>query len=334
MATGTQLFTFLNLGKESTSGTSVNATREWYPDGTSTFDPGVQQTELRGNRGTRANMIGTLEIGELASVNYKSHPSLGMAWDEFTYLGSQLDGGNSGVGAGDDKVWTIAPSMTAANTPESYTAEVGDQNQCWDLDYMQMTDWTISAGQRELTQLEWNAFARRATKSTATSVAANQAIRIPSYLWKIRFATAQSGLAGASDESGLLVDFSINHFTGLTPRFYLEGVKYFTQSAESQEQRAEITLHVESQGTATSEFYDKFRAGTNSFMQLKATGPALGGTNYSAQMQFAVAYTSVMPISSELDGVNLWEVKAKTVFDPTWGTYFAGLFTNSIATIA
>ena len=330
---GTQLFTTFSLGKESIAGTSVATTREFYPDGTGNFEFDTMLSLYRGNRGTRAQLVGGIEKGLLARANYKSNPDIGLAYDELPIFDSQLDGGNTGAGGSADKTWTIAPSMTGANSQETYTVEVADDVQGWEMEYGFLPEFTISWSQDSMAQVEAPWTGRQWTKVTQTAVAANTAIRIPGHLWKIRFATAQSGLAGASDSANFLLDASLHHFTGLVPRFYSDGLAYFGQTQEALEQRAEITMHVESTALAVSEFYDKWRAQTVDFIQFKATGPVLGASFYSSQRQYAVLYTDVKPISSESEGVNIYEVTAQTVYDATWATYFAGSTVCSISAL-
>jgi hypothetical protein len=185
-----------------------------------------------------------------------------------------------------------------------------------------------------MTTLDVDWFGRQATATTVTAVAANTNVRIPGYLWKVRFATAQSGLSGASDNTNFLLDWNVTHQTGLVPRFYQDGLAYFGQSVEAAEQMATLTFHVESTALAITEFNDKYRAQTVSFIQLKATSPVvLGGSFYSAQLQYAVLYTGVKQIASEEDGVNIYEITAETVYDASWATNFAGSIVCSVATI-
>ncbi len=327
MAPGVQLFTYFATGKESTAGTTVAATRNWYGQGSGEIDIDDMLSLHRGNRGTRTNLAYATSKGVAVKIAYQSNPDIGMAWDEFPFLISQLDGGNTASGGSADKTWTGAPSQTGANSQESYTIEIGDDVQEYEFGYCQASDFTISAagGPADLTQLSVNWFARQPVKSTKTTLAANKAVRIPGYLWTPRWATAQSGLSGASDVLNFMTDFSVTHQTGLNPRFYQDGLAYFGQSVESLPQTATMTFHVESTSLAVSEFYDKKRAQTVDFMQLHALGPALGGSNYEATLQYALIYTDVKPIASVAEGVNIYEVSAETVLDGTWGTNFSAV---------
>lgn len=334
-APGIQLLTGFQLGKESTAGTTVAATRQWYGQGSGEVDIDDMLAMHRGNRGTRTNLVGASTKGVAVNIGYQSDSEMGCAYDELIYPFGQLDGGNAGVAGTSDYVWTIAPSQTGANSQESYTIEVFDNTQEIEFGYCQAKDFTLSASMDGMTQLGINWFARQPVKSTKTSVAANTAVRIPGYLWAPKFATAQSGLAGASETLNFLRDFSVTYQTGLIPRFYMDGLPYFNQSVEALPMSATITLHVESLALAVSEFYDKKRAQTVSFLQLStgARGPALGSSTYACQLQFAVLYTDVKPIASVDEGVNIYEITAETVYDPTWTQSIGASITSAVATI-
>lgn len=332
-APGTQIFTYFQTGKESTAGTTVAATRQWYGQGSGETTIDDMLALHRGNRGTRTQLVSADTKGVAVQIAYQSDADMGCSYDELVFPFSQLKGGVTGSGAQADKTWTFAPSQTGANSQESYTIEVGDDIQEIEFGYAQMSDFTISAAKDGKTQLSCNWFARQPVKSTKTAVSANLGVRIPGYLWIPRWASAQSGLSGASDVLNFLQDFSIRHTTGLTPRFYQDGLAYFGQSVEAVEQTAEITLHVESTSTTISEFYDKKRAQTVDFMQLKCTGPTLGSSNYSVQLQYAVLWTDVKQIASVDNGVNIWEVTGQTVYDTTWATNCNAVIVNSIAAL-
>ena len=334
---GSQIFTSFSLGKETTAGTSVPTTQEWYPDGTGMFDVDNMMSIYRGNRGTFTNAVGGIETGEFVTIPYRSNPDIGAGYDELHKVFGQLDGGNTGVGAGADKTWTILPPQTSAASPESYTIEVGDDTQYWEIPYCQASDFTISAerGPGGMTQLEVNWFGQKAVKVTATTLAANTMVRIPAYLWGVKFASAQSGLTAASESANLLTAFSARYETGLSPRFYLDGSKWFGQTQESQPKRAEVSLTVESTATAVSQFYDKWRSNTVDFMRLGtlARGPSLGSSNYGVTLDFALLYTKVEPIAAESEGVNLYNITAETVYDSTWANSMSAIIVNSIATL-
>lgn len=329
---GTQIFSLFQTGREATAGTAVAATRQWYPDGTGLINIDPMLSIHGGNRGVYNPEVYASTKGVAVDIPYRSNPEVGVAFDELPFVLNQVGGGTAGSGSSADKTWTWAAGGTAAMTPLSYTIEVGDDVQFWEFEYGQMESWTLSAAKDGMTQLEANYVARQPTKTTKTSLSPNTAVRITGKKWLIRFATAQSGLAGASDQSNFLVDWSWNVTTGLKRRFYQDGNAYFGQTVQTAVS-GEINLTVESTSTAVSQFYDKWYAQTVDFLQLKNIGPSLGTSNYLALMQAAVLYTDVKPIGSEDNGVNLYQITARTVYDSTWGQSMGGTAVCSIAAL-
>jgi hypothetical protein len=177
----------------------------------------------------------------------------------------------------------------------------------------------LSASAGGLTQIEVSGFAQRAVKTVAATPAANQAIKIPGSLWTLNFATTAAGLAGAAVQTNLLRDWEMTVNTGLTAQDYADGNLFFGQHQESNSIDGSIALTVDNTAGVITEFYDKYKGNppTLSFLRLRATGPALGGSNYQAGFDFPAFYDDVDPLGGEQDGVNLVKVSGKLANDVT-----------------
>jgi hypothetical protein len=328
---GTQVFTYVNFGKETVRGTPVAPTRQFYDDGVGVLkvDAGLNfhEAENTGRRYRTRRDTSTTE-----DVDLKFATSSGVGYDDLVIPGSQIAGGKTGVGGAADKTWTFTPSATAANSPESYSVDIGDDVQNWRCQYTMLRSFKISAGLGDVTQLEMDGFAQRAVKTAKATPAINAAIKIPGDLWTIKFATTFAGLTGASISTNFLKAFEFELQTGLRNPHYLDGNLYFGQHVET-DIAWTIDLTVESTALAISEFYDKAIANTMSFIRLKATGPVLGGTNYSAQIDSPVLYEVPEIISGESgsDGINLYKVKAHGADDGTNGISI--ILVNSLAAL-
>lgn len=316
---GVRLLSYFQIGKETTPGTAVAASRRMDPDLSSAFTVDWMKTFHDGRQtGARTPVSYATQQGTMVNINYRTPDDTGIGFDQLPYFLHFPGGGTAGTGA-TAVTWGFAWGGTATGSALAYTIEFGDDVQNYEAEYCQAQTLRMSAEPSGLTQLEAEFFGRQSTKSTKTTLSAVSPVRIPGYLWKPRFATAQSGLAGASDVSNLLVGWNAEWTTGLVPRKYQDGLAYFGQSVEAAPVRGTLSLTVESSSTAVSQFYDKAAADTVDFVQLKATGPTLGGSSYSAQLQFAVIYREVQPLGGESDGVNLYNVTAEIVNDSTWG---------------
>jgi hypothetical protein len=188
----------------------------------------------------------------------------------------------------------------------------------------------IAAALGDVTTLDMEGFAQRAVKVAKAAPAANTAVKIPGDLWTIKQAANIAGLAGASIITNWLLAWELEIMTGLRWRHYMDGNLYGAQHVET-DIAWKLQMTVESTAQAVSEFYDKAVADTMSFLRLKATGPVLGGTFYSAQIDMPVLYEEPDIISAEDDGINLYKVTAHGADDGVNG--IIPVLVNSLAAL-
>lgn len=310
---GIQDFTYLNIGKETVRGTPVAPTRQLYAEGTGVLEPDLHLNFHEGdNRGRKSNIGRVTQQGE--DVALHSRQSEGVSFDDLIVLGSFLNGTATAVGAGADKTWTQTPSMTATNSPASYSLDVGDDTQNYRVQYGMISRAKLAAGLIGVTTMEADWFGQRTVKTAKASPAANVAPRIPGDLWTIKFATTFGGLGAASIQTNFLVGWELELFTGLIWRHYQDGNLYGAQHVETS-LKGTLKLTVESTALAISEAYDKWQSQTADYVRLKATGPTLGGSAYSAQFDVPILWSNVPPIPKEDEGVNLYELSANLYDD-------------------
>lgn len=323
---GVRLFSRINIAKETVRGTPVAPTRQLYGDYEGSFDEDLALDFHEGeNRATRTRIAHATQTREAVAV--KIATTNGVPFDLLPYAFACLNGGETGAGAGADKTWAQDPAMTGSNNPDSFTLDVGDDVQNWRLQYVMWQTIKLSASQGGLTQLELNGFAQRAIKTTAAAPAANTAVKIPGSLWTMKFASSIAGLTAASVQLNLLRDWEIEINTGLTPQFYQDGNLYFGQHQESLDIAGSIAMTVDSTAGSVTEFYDKWKAQTMSFLRYRATGPALGGSAYQASLDVPVIYEKVDPLGGEQDGVNLHKITGRLALDSVSAKSIQGLST-------
>lgn len=331
---GVRLLSYLQLGKETTKGTAVAATKMMHPDLSSAYDIDWGYTLHEGRfPGSRANVTyGTRQM-ERVDIAYRTPDDTGVAFDELPYFFIFPGGGTAGTGS-TAVTWAFAWGGTAAGSAVSYTVEFGDDVQNFEAEYVQATRLHVSASSEGMTNLEADLVGRQSTKSTKTSLSADSDVRMPGYLWVPAFATAFSGLNAASTTTNFLREWEADWTTGLVPHFYNDGLDYFGQIVESAPVRGTVRLVVDSNSTAVSQFYDKGEAGTVDFLRMAATGPTIaGGTAYKSILEFALLYTDVTPIGGEIEGVNTYEIEAEIVFDATGGKAIGGTVINNLASL-
>lgn len=332
VAPGTQVFTYVNLGKETVRGTPVAPTRQFYSDGTGVLaiDPNLNLHENE-NTGSRGRVRRATQ--QSLDVALKIATSSGVSYDDMIWPLTQLLGGQTGVGGTADKVWTATPNMTTANNPEAFSLDIGDDTQNYRAQYAMMQSWKLSASRGDVTQLEAALFAQNVAKVAKAAPAANVGIKIPGDLWTIKFAATKAGLPGASVTTNFLLDWDLEVTTGLRWRHYMDGTLPGAQHVET-DIGGTLNMTVESLALGVSEFYDKWLAQTQSYIRLKAQGPVLGGSFYSLQFDLPVLYSNVEPISGEEEGINLYKISARLANDAV--TPFANIYpilTCSLAAI-
>jgi hypothetical protein len=326
---GTQIFTYFNVGKETVRGTPVAPTRQLYGTGTGQLAPDYGLNFHTGeNTGRRYRTRRVTSQTEDWAFHFESDSGIG--YDDLVVPFSQLKGGATGVGGAADKTWTFTPSATAANNPEAYSIDAGDDTQNWRLQYAMLRSFKLTAALGEVTQLSMDGFAQRGVKTAKATPAINAAIKIPGDLWTLKVAANIAGLGAASVITNFLVDWELEVLTGLQWEHYMDGNMYGSQHVET-DIAANLSMTVESTAQAVSEFFDKAIAGTMSFLRLKATGPTLGGTNYSAQIDMPVLYEVPEIITAERDGINLYKVTAHLADDTTNG--IIPVIVNSLAAL-
>jgi hypothetical protein len=314
---GIQDFTYANFGVETVRGTPVAPTRQFYGEGTGVLEPdwGIDFHEGE-NSGRRLKIRRATSKNE--DVNLKLKSVSGIGFDDLVVAGSFLAGGTAFTGAGADKSYAPIPSLTAANNPKSYSIDAGDDTQNWRVQYAMARKIKLSAALGGLTQLEYDLFGQRAVKVAKANPAVNNAIKIPAELWTIKFAATFAGLTGASVQSNFLQEWELDIDTGLLWDHSMDGNLYGSQHVET-DIAATLTMKAESTALAVSEWYDKAQAVTMDFIRLRAQGPALGGSFYSAQLDLPVLYEVPSIIESHKNGINLYKVVAHLADDGTNG---------------
>jgi hypothetical protein len=131
---GTELLTYLQLGKESVKGTSVAATRRLAPSLDSAFSVDFMNNYGENRKVGRRNPVSdAVSMGTLVTINYQT----GDEGIDFNHIQTftQFPDGGTAVGVG-TAVWTHTYGGTAAGAFVTYTAEYGDDVQEYEAEYV------------------------------------------------------------------------------------------------------------------------------------------------------------------------------------------------------
>jgi hypothetical protein len=330
---GSRSLSYLQIGKETTKGTPVAATRILSSDISGSFNVDWGYTFHEGRSVASHNPIsyGTRQY-ERVSINFRTPDDTGISFDELPFFITQPAGGTAGSGS-TAFTWSGAWGGTADGSAVSYTLEFGDDIQAFEAEYGMVSRIAMSGGADNMTTLEADMHGRQSTKTTKTALSATDDVRIPAYLWVPKFASAGSALSTAATFTTLR-EWEAEWTTGLMPHWYADGNDYFGKIEESGAVTGSVRLVVDSNATAVSQFYDKGEAGTKDFLRLQAVGESLGGTAYTAVLEFGLFYENVTPLGGEVDGLNTYEVEARIVYDATWGKAIGATAICSLETLS
>ena len=319
---GNSFFTIVQYGGEATRGTAVAATKIW-PGQTSTkilSDMKPTFIEEQNNVRTMNRRVATyqkLYRNELTS----SHTT-------FQQLLFPLSCGLKGsvtaseqTSAQTDYKWTFTPSLTAANSPEAATIELGDDAQTWEVEYCMFDKISLSGsidqegGDAPVTG-SFGFFGRQLSTTTKTgslSLATGEIMN--SKLARLYLDTTWAGIGG-TELSNLLRSWQVEILTGVHPDSTGSATNTFNAHKEGLlSVMATVTLEG---GSTANSLLALQQAGTFRAMRLAVNGAQIGsGTTHNLTIDIGGMFEAVDPIDSEDRGDNLSTFTLRGTYDAT-----------------
>ena len=222
---------------------------------------------------------------------------------------------------GSDYKWTHTPSMTASNTPNTATLELGDDTQAYEVEYMMIQrlklSGVISQDQSpSALSIEIEYFGRQHTVTTFTtgiSLPSNEEINAK--LTRFYLDTTSTGI-GDTEKTGLLRAFEIDIINGFHPKFMGGANKYFDIHGQG-DFMVTSTLTLEGNSDADA-IYDAFKARTAQFLQFNISGNQIGtGVNHNLTLGVGGYFEAVTPIAEQVNGNNLHQALHRSIYDAT-----------------
>lgn len=309
---GERMLSKYQFGVESSRGTAVASTR--------VLGAGVKGVPLdrvwdavRYSKGSRAN------------AQYKRNDNL-LVQDSLTFDADNplyfqalpvfhqcsLDGDitpTEQTGSQSDYLWAVAPSLTAANAPDTVTLELGDDTQAFEIEYTMFNRLMIagqipSDGSAAPVTGEFGYFGRQVTPTTFTAA---QTLHSGLELMNASLArfykdTAWGSLGGT--EIAALRGFELEILVGNHPKKFGSANKYFTTHGEGM---ITAMLTVDLEGIAAADtVYDEYQAGSERAIRLAITGSQIGsGATYKYQVDIFGYWAEVVPLNEEREGNNV-----------------------------
>jgi hypothetical protein len=281
----------LQLGRETTPGTSVAATSVWRGAGSFIEDQRLVKyvEEMVGILGgTNRSYIPEIMAGiKLASTELTAQ--------QFVYL-LVMSGWCSATGVADgvgtDFIYTGTVPTTSTNsmTGKTYSFRGGDDHEAELMEYGFCSEWSLKGAVREASMMDGVIMGRQAAASSFTgSLTLPTVHELMTSAGKL-YIDDVSGTFGTTQVASQIIGYEIKVKTGLKPQFTMDGQLYFTTilSADPEITGKVTFLHDAAVDGASGE-KSKWRSETPRLLQIKLEGAAVTtpGTTYSKETVIA-----------------------------------------------
>lgn len=204
-----------------------------------------------------------------------------------------------------DYLWNFTPGLSFGtyNAPDSFTIELGDDTQAFEVEYCLFDRIRISGEVGEgmspsPVTIEGGFFGRQLTPTTFTG-----ALSLPNQegmsakLSRFYLDTAWSGIGG-TEKANILRGFDIEILTGNHPKPSGSGYKYFNTHGEGIYM---VTANFTFEGNSDADaIFDAHQAKTFQAVRLKVEGSQIGsGLNHSLTIDIGGEWKNVSPLASE-----------------------------------
>lgn len=220
-----------------------------------------------------------------------------------------------------DYLWTFTPSLTASNTIDSLTIELGDDVQAFETEYAMFERIRIGGQvaqgmEASPVAVEADFFGRQLTPTTFTgALSIPSAEPINAKLARLYVDTAWSGIGG-TEKTNILRGFDVEILTGVHPVFTGSANKYFNTHAEG---LIAVTANLTLEGNSDADvIFDAQQAATFQAIRLKIIGATISaGTPHSLTLDIGGVWESVSPMGSEDRNDNLHSATLRGYYDVT-----------------
>lgn len=315
MSSSVQALDIIQLGKESTHGTSVPATTRWM--GSAMVKPILQTFSPKGQIGVLLeNPMGSDTVAQKRTdITFEAD----LTYEQILHvLMMCMKGGVTGTGASADKTWAFAPSYTADPALESFTMDyrkAGSANWDEEITYVMGKSFEISGAIGEDAKLTCEAFGKSSSLGTAItgSIAVPTVNYVPAQLFKVYIDDTFGGLGG-TQLSGDLVGFKFAFRSMAQPKQYLGDIDLAQHGLKTAgfdlELQAEYDASIDTERT-------KARNRTRRYVRLEAVGAVLGGSNYKITIDAAMLHDGEHAPDGDRDGNDTATMKLKADYDST-----------------
>lgn len=317
-------------GLESVAGTAVAATAKW---------PAML---LGGSLKDRTLIQPADERGSMAAAHRSYAPSYlwqdklsgDVTFEDFIILlGMAIKGGIAPSTVDTSaKLWTYTPSMTAANTPDTYTLEFGDNVQAYEAEYVFATGLEISGAMDEALKFSADIVGRQLTATTFTGALSDRSVETALTNKTKLYIDDSGGTIGNTQKTATLIEWTWRLPSHFVVKRYQDGTLYFTAHAETKMQ-PELDLLCEFNSSVAT-LRTKYIAETRQLVRLKTLGSLCGAASALRTIQIDGAY-KIMEIDTldERNDSNVTRLKLSGEYDATWTKLFELQVQNAVTAL-
>lgn len=330
----------VQLGKETTAGTAVAAAIK------------AMGVTCSANLGDRDIVHPIDERGSLANAHRAYVPSLhwrgsklsgDVTYEEIAMIFEAAIKGGISPSTVDTNArkYLYAPSLTAANTPKTFTCEIGDDTQEYEAEYCFVPSFEIAGG-IESKSLTFSAdlIGRQLTASTFTgSLADRVVISALSELTKL-YMDDSGGTIGTTQKTVMLLDWTWRLVEHFVEKRHQDGNLYFTAFGEV---RPKIELNITAEFNASlATLRTKFAsatagsAGTLQLVRLKTTDPVIIGSVSATRELVLDGAFRIMDFKEfgEHNGASTVQLALESEYDSTYAKLFEVYVQNALTALA
>jgi hypothetical protein len=323
MATAINPFRKLQVGRETTKGTLVAATRQLVGDWS--YEETSERYRSAFPRGINANTGGAgVDLIKAARVSVDTE----LTFEEILWpLLLGVRGAVTPGGAGDAKTWVFDPQLTVEPTLDTATVEVvegdGTTNHiAREFGYAFLDEFEVEWATNEVAKLKYSLVGRASQPSTPTGALAPYANReeAKSALTSVYLDAAGADL-GDTQLTGVIRQAAFKYTSPFTPKYTLDGRADLDHTGHhfARGFKATLSLTMELDATGAARVA-AWRANDVVFIRVATTGSEIetGPSVYkSVIIDGAYRFTGAPAFSGDGDN-RLVAFDLESVYDPTW----------------
>lgn len=319
---GTAALRRIQYGKEVVKGTAVAATK-MLPATLGPIKPDSKPVMPRESAGVKADAVRAyvtgLAVDDTITFDTAYFQCLPMIFS------CGLKGGivptEQTVSKG-DYLWDFTPSLTASNTQDSITLERGDDSYMVETEYCMFKSIKLSGDIEQgngdsACKLTADYFGRQNTPTAFTPLTPQPSLtEINAKLTQL-YIDPSWATVGTTEKTNTLRGFDLEIMTGLHAKYFGSGQKYFDTHGEG---AIGFVASFSFEGNAAMAAIETARkAASLQVVRLLISGPliAAGGKSHSLTIDLGGAWDSVIMLSKESNGNDLWSAVLRGYMDVT-----------------